>query len=42
MDKEIKMIEKNHTWELIEKPRDKDITGLKWVYKIKHNEDDTI
>ena len=42
MDEEIKMIEKNHTWELMQKPKDKEIIGLKWVYKIKYNEDGTI
>ena len=42
MDEEIKMIEKNHTWELMQKPEDKEIIGLKWVYKIKYNEDGTI
>jgi len=42
MDKEIKMIEKNYTWELMQKPEDKEIIGLKWVYKIKYNEDGTI
>ena len=42
MDEEIKMIEKNHTWELMQKPEDKEIIGLKWVYKIKYNEDETI
>ena len=42
MDEEIKMIEKNHTWELMQKPKDKEIIGLKWVYKIKYNENGTI
>ena len=42
MDEGIKMIEKNHTWELMQKPEDKEIIGLKWVYKIKYNEDGTI
>jgi len=42
MDQEIKMIEKNDTWELTDKPKDKDIIGLKWVYKIKYNEDGSV
>ncbi|XP_014626912.1 uncharacterized mitochondrial protein AtMg00820-like [Glycine max] len=42
MDEEIKMIKKNHTWELMQKLEDKEIIGLKWVYKIKYNEDGTI
>ena len=42
MDQEIKMIEKNDMWELTDKPEDKDIIRLKWVYKIKYNEDGSI
>ena len=42
MNEEIKMIEKNRTWELVDKPRDKEIIGLKWVYKIKYDEDGSI
>jgi len=42
MDQEIKMIKKNDTWELTDKPENKDIIGLKWVYKIKYNEDGSI
>lgn len=42
MDQEIKMIEKNDTWELTDKPANKDIIALKWVYKIKYNEDGSI
>lgn len=42
MEEEIKMIEKNNTWELVDCPRDKDIIGVKWVYKTKLNPDGTI
>lgn len=42
MNEEIKMIEKNNTWELVEKPGDKEVIGLKWVYKVKYNEDGSI
>lgn len=42
MNEEIKMIEKNNTWELVEKPEDKEVIGLKWVYKVKYNEDGSI
>ena len=31
MNDEIRMIEKN-TWELVDKPKNKDVIGLKWVY----------
>lgn len=26
----------NKTWELVDIPRDKDVIGVKWVYKTKH------
>jgi len=42
MDEEIQMIEKNQTWELTNKPPEKEIIGLKWVYKIKYNDDGNI
>lgn len=42
MNEEINMIEKNNTWKLVEKPQDKEVIGLKWVYKIKFNEDGSI
>ena len=42
MNEEIKMIEKNHTWELVDKPQDMKVIKLKWVYKVKHSNDDSI
>ena len=42
MNEEIKMIEKNNTWELVNKPPNKEVIGLKWVYKTKYNEDSSI
>ena len=39
MDEEMKMIVKNKTWVLVEKPKNKEIVGLKWVFKSKFNED---
>jgi Reverse transcriptase (RNA-dependent DNA polymerase) len=39
MEDEIKMIEKNETWKLVEKPNEKDVVGLKWIYKTKTNLD---
>ena len=42
MDEEMKMIEKNNTWQLVEKPPSKEIIGLKWVFKTKYNEDGSI
>lgn len=35
MDDEIDAIEKNQTWELVSLPKDKDVIGVKWVYKTK-------
>lgn len=38
MDSEIKFIEKNKTWTLIELPPGAKKNGVKWVYKTKYNE----
>jgi hypothetical protein len=32
-------IEKNDTWELVPRPKDKNVIDTKWVYKTKLNED---
>lgn len=42
MENEMKMIEKNETWELVDRPRDRKVIGVKWVYKTKLNPDGTI
>jgi len=42
MEEEIEMIEKNETWELVDCPKDKEIIGVKWVYKTKLNADGSI
>ena len=42
MDEEINMIEKNKTWQLVDKPKEKQVIGLKWVYKTKFNKDGSI
>ncbi|KAL0312604.1 UNVERIFIED_CONTAM: Retrovirus-related Pol polyprotein from transposon RE1 [Sesamum radiatum] len=42
MKEEIKMIEKNDTWELAERPKDKEVIGVKWIYKTKLNADGSI
>lgn len=36
------MIEKNKTWQLVEKPQDRKIIGVKWVYRTKLNVDDSV
>jgi hypothetical protein len=33
MDEELDQIEKNDTWELVQRPKDKNVIGTKWVYK---------
>ena len=42
MEEEIYVIEKNKTWELVEKPQDKEIIGVKWIFKTKLNPDGSI
>ena len=32
-------IEKNKTWELVPRPKEKNIIGTKWVFKYKFNQD---
>ena len=39
MQEEINQIEKNKTWELVPRPDDKNVTGGKWVFCNKLNED---
>jgi len=38
MDEELETIEKNNTWELAPKPKDKSVIGTKWIFKNKLNE----
>ena len=38
MDEEMDSIEKNDTWDLVNLPNDKNLIGVKWVYKTKLNE----
>ncbi|CAL9010567.1 unnamed protein product [Prunus brigantina] len=42
MSEEISMIEKNSTWELVDRPSSKPIVGVKWIYKTKLNLDGSI
>jgi hypothetical protein len=39
MDEELDQIEKNDTWELVPRPKDKNVIDTKWVYRNKLNED---
>ena len=36
------MIEKNNTWELVAIPREREVVSLKWIYKIKLNQEGDI
>jgi len=42
MDEEIKAIERNKTWDLVELPKGKEVIGVKWVYKTKSNAESKI
>jgi hypothetical protein len=39
MEEELNQIEKNETWELVPRPKDKNVIGTKWIFKNKLNED---
>jgi hypothetical protein len=39
MEEELDQIEKNETWELVPRPKDKNVIGTKWVFRNKLNED---
>ena len=42
MKEEITAIEKNKTWQLVDKPEDKNVIGVKWVYRVKQNPNGSI
>jgi hypothetical protein len=42
MDEEMKALEKNGTWEIVERQRDKKPVGCRWIYTVKHKSDGTI
>jgi hypothetical protein len=42
MDEELDQIEKNDTWELVPRPKNKNAIGTKWVFRNKFNEDGQI
>lgn len=39
MNKEIEQIERNQTWSLVPRPKDKNVIGARWVFINKLNED---
>ena len=36
------MIEKNQTWELVDRPQNRNVIGVKWVFRTKLNADGSI
>ncbi|KAM2702108.1 hypothetical protein EV2_003862 [Malus domestica] len=42
MNEEMRMIEKNQTWELVDYPQDRDVINVKWIFKTKFNQDGSI
>ena len=42
MNEEIEVIEKNNTWQLVDRPKDKEIIRVKWIYKLKFNSDGSV
>ena len=42
MQEELDMIEKNGTWQLVDRPRNRNVIGVKWIFKTKLNPDGTI
>ncbi|KAI5346234.1 hypothetical protein L3X38_014113 [Prunus dulcis] len=42
MEAELEMIERNNTWKLVDRPSNKPVIGVKWVYKVKLNLDGTV
>lgn len=39
MNEELDQLEKNKTWELVPRPKNKNVIGTKWVFRNKLNED---
>lgn len=42
MKAEMKALKENQTWELVPRPKARNVVGGKWVYKVKRNADGTI
>ena len=42
MNEELNQIQRTHTWELIARPKDKNVVGTKWIFKNKLNENGEI
>jgi hypothetical protein len=42
MTKEQRSIMKNEVWEIVPRTKEKSVVASKWVYKIKHEEDESV
>ena len=42
MKEKLSMIEKNHTWQLVQRPSDRKVIRVKWVFKTKLNVDRSV
>jgi hypothetical protein len=42
MAEEYQSIIKNDVWEVVPRPKNKDVVSSKWIYKIKHASDESI
>ncbi|KAG8489409.1 hypothetical protein CXB51_017388 [Gossypium anomalum] len=42
MEAELKMIQKNDTWELVNRPENRKVIGVKWVFRTKTNSDGSL
>ena len=42
MKEELFMIEKNKTWELVDRPQERKVIGVKWVFRTKLNVDGSV
>lgn len=41
MNEEIKVLEKNGVWEIVERQGSKKVVGWRWIYVVKYKLDDT-
>ena len=39
MEEELLMIQKNETWKLVDRPKEKKVIGVRWVFRTKLNSD---
>ena len=39
MEEELSQIDKTETWELVPRPKDKNMIGTKWIFRNKLNEE---